>query len=214
MPAPWFSNEAGAVGYMLETPRIRRYQICHERLVRFMHMIGDKPFGAVDQQERPGLEQWVVGFVDGEGCFSISVVRNSGLRLGWQVQHEFSISQLASSRQALEFAGAILGVGRIIENRRRDSHRETMMRLSVKKRSELIEVIIPFFESNPLVTAKRNDFELLCRGLRLIDRGAHLDRVGLRQIAELTERMNRRRRSRYLESSEAIRQPSRSDNSR
>jgi hypothetical protein len=34
-------------------------------------MRGDNPSGAGNQQERPGLEQWVVGFVDGEGCFSI-----------------------------------------------------------------------------------------------------------------------------------------------
>jgi hypothetical protein len=38
----------------------------------------ENPIGADNQQERPGVEQWVVGFVDGEGCFSISVVRNAG----------------------------------------------------------------------------------------------------------------------------------------
>jgi hypothetical protein len=52
-------------------------------------MDSDNPSGAGNQQERPGIEQWVVGFVDGEGCFSISVVRNPGCLLGWQVQHEF-----------------------------------------------------------------------------------------------------------------------------
>jgi hypothetical protein len=30
-------------------------------------MSGDDPIGADDQQERPGIEQWIVGFVDGEG---------------------------------------------------------------------------------------------------------------------------------------------------
>ena len=29
-------------------------------------MTSDNPSGAGNQQERPGLEQWVVGFVDGE----------------------------------------------------------------------------------------------------------------------------------------------------
>jgi hypothetical protein len=78
-------------------------------------MLGENPSSADNQQERSDLEQWVVGFTDGEGCFSISVVRNRGLRLGWQVQHEFSITQLVSSRSALELAGAVLGVGRVIE---------------------------------------------------------------------------------------------------
>ena len=62
----------------------------------------DNPSGADNQQERPGVEQWTVGFVDGEGCFSISVVRNPGCRLGWQVQHEFFVTQASPSRAALE----------------------------------------------------------------------------------------------------------------
>jgi hypothetical protein len=53
----------------------------------------DNPSGADNQQERPGLEQWAVGFVDGEGCFSIAVVTNPVCRLGWQVQHEFAVTQ-------------------------------------------------------------------------------------------------------------------------
>ncbi len=36
---------------------------------------------------------WVVGFVDGEGCFSVGVFKNKTLRLGYQVQLEFSITQ-------------------------------------------------------------------------------------------------------------------------
>jgi hypothetical protein len=45
----------------------------------------------------------------------------------------------------------------------------------------------------------------------MMQAGAHLTEAGLRDIAEITQLMNRRQRSRFLESSEAIRQPSRSD---
>ena len=81
-------------------------------------MSSDNPTGADNQQERPGAEQWVVGFVDGEGCFSISVVRNPGCRLGWQVQHEFSVTQAAPSRSALELLVEVFGCGTIIEQHR------------------------------------------------------------------------------------------------
>lgn len=170
-------------------------------------MSGENPSSADNQQERPDLEQWVVGFTDGEGCFSISVVRNGGLRLGWQVQHEFSITQLVSSRSALELAGTVLGVGRIIDNSRHDNHREGLCRLSVKGRRDLIEMIIPFFEHHPLRTAKRSDFERFVEAMTLVEAQQHLTTNGLRRIATLTQSMNRRQRSRYLESSEAIRQP-------
>src|SRR5680860_1611762 len=94
-------------------------------------MGSENPSGADNQQERPGIEQWIVGFVDGEGCFSISVVRNPGCRLGWQVQHEFSVTQAASSRTALELLVEELGCGSVIENTRHDHHRELLLRFSV-----------------------------------------------------------------------------------
>jgi LAGLIDADG endonuclease len=174
-------------------------------------MPSDNPSGAGNQQERPGLEQWVVGFVDGEGCFSISVVRNPGCLLGWQVQHEFSVTQAAPSRPALELLQEVFGCGQIIENRRHDNHRHTLLRFSVKRRRELVEVVVPFFEAHPLVTAKQADFEAFASVLQIMQAGAHLHEDGLHRIAAVTERMNRRARSRYLESSEAIRRPARSD---
>jgi hypothetical protein len=168
----------------------------------------DNPSGAGNQQERPGIEQWVVGFVDGEGCFSIAVVRNAVCRLGWQVQHEFSVTQAASSRSALELLVEFWGCGKLIENRRRDDdHRRDLLRFSVKRRSHLREVIVPFFEVNPLRTAKQGDFERFAHVLHLMGEGAHLTTSGLADIARITEQMNRKQRSRYLESSEAIRQP-------
>ena len=174
-------------------------------------MASDNPSGADNQQERPGIEQWIVGFVDGEGCFAISVVRNAGCRLGWQVQHEFSVTQAATSLGALELLREIFGVGHLIVNRRHDNHRGPMWRFSVKRRHELLDVVVPFFEEHPLITAKRDDFIRFSSVLHLMQAGEHLHADGLRRIAGVTEQMNRRGRSQYLESSEAIRQPTHAD---
>ncbi len=171
-------------------------------------MGSENPSGADNQQERPGIEQWVVGFVDGEGCFSISVVRNPGCRLGWQVQHEFSVTQAASSMPALELLIEVFGCGYLIESIRHDNHREPLLRFSVKRRSDLLDVVIPFFEEHPLRTAKNSDFVRFAFVIRSMDEGAHLTEEGLADIARETEQMNRRQRSRYLESSETTRQPS------
>jgi hypothetical protein len=195
---------------MLETPWIRRYCLSH-LVIESVEMDSDNPTGADNQQERPGIEQWVVGFVDGEGCFSISVVRNSGCLLGWQVQHEFSVTQAAPSRFALELVQRVLGCGQIIENQRHDDHRHPLLRFSVKRRRELTSVVVPFFEQHPLITAKRADFVAFASVLRMMEEGAHLTEEGLRRIALITEQMNRRGRSRFLESSEAIRRPARTD---
>lgn len=174
-------------------------------------MVSDNPSGAGNQQERPGSEEWIVGFVDGEGCFSISVVRNATCALGWQVQHEFAIAQAAPSRSALEFVRDLFGCGRIIEQTRHDDHRSPLLRFSVKRRRDLLDVVIPFFTEHPLRTVKRLDFERFEAVLHLMEQGRHRTEDGLALIASITETMNRRQRSRYLESSEAIRQPSRPD---
>jgi hypothetical protein len=174
-------------------------------------MSSENPSGADNQQERPVHAQWVVGFVDGEGCFSISVVRNATCKLGWQVQHEFSVAQAATSRRALELLTEFFGCGTIIENRRNDDHRFPLLRFSVKRRAYLVDRIVPFFVEHPLRTAKSRDFERFCSVLRWMEDGRHLEAEGLRNIALVTESMNRRQRSRYLESSEAIRQPAHSD---
>ena len=169
------------------------------------------PTGADNQQERPVAEQWVVGFVDGEGCFSISVVRNATCRLGWQVQHEFAVTQAAPSRSALELLIEAFGCGTVIEQHRDDGRHHPLLRFSVKRRSDLVERIVPFFEDHPLRTAKKHDFERFALVLQLMRDGSHRTEEGLALIASITEEMNRRQRSRFLESSEAIRQPTLTD---
>ena len=45
-------------------------------------MIGDNPSSAGNQQERLEIASWIVGFVDGEGCFSCPIQRNKTMKRG------------------------------------------------------------------------------------------------------------------------------------
>ena len=170
-------------------------------------MGSDNPAGADNQQERPGIEGWIVGFVDGEGCFSCPITRNPSTRIGWQVQPRFVVVQGARSTHVLQMMRDFFGCGRLYRNHRRDSHREDLVVYSVFRLDELRERIVPFFVANPLCTAKRQDFERFARILDLMRDGEHLSIDGMAAIARITERMNQRKPSRFLESSEAIRQP-------
>src|SRR5919201_6954879 len=96
---------------------------------------GDNVTGAENQQERL-IEQrgWVIGFVDGEGCFSIGLVRQPhrtnrrGYKTGYQVSHDFVVTQGASSVECLETLCEFFGVGQVYVNRRHDNHRENLYR--------------------------------------------------------------------------------------
>ena len=156
-------------------------------------MTGD----AENQQERLiEFRGWVIGFVDGEGCFSIGFVRQPsrpgrrGYRTGFQVAHEFAVTQGASGVACLEQLREFFGVGDIVANRRYDNHREHMLRYVVRKREDLLETVIPFFEDHQLRTSKREDFEKFAQCMALVERGAHLTARGLIAIAEIAETMN------------------------
>jgi hypothetical protein len=170
-------------------------------------MESDNATGADNQQERPVAAQWVVGFVDGEGCFSCPIQRNSTMGLGWQVQPRFVVVQGAKSQRALELLAIVLGCGRIYRNRRHDNHKEDLLSYQVFRTDDLRQRIVPFFEANPLVTAKWEDFLKFREILNMMERRLHLSIDGLRRIALVQQTMNQRKPSRFLESSEAIRQP-------
>ena len=56
-------------------------------------MPSKKVASADDQQERLKFIGWVVGYIDGEGCFSVSLFRNKTTKFGWQVFPEFVVTQ-------------------------------------------------------------------------------------------------------------------------
>jgi LAGLIDADG endonuclease len=161
---------------------------------------GDNVTGAENQQERLiEFRGWVIGFVDGEGCFSIGFVRQPdrtsrrGYRTGYQVSHDFVVTQGASSVSALHNLCEFFGVGQVYVNRRSDNHREHLHRYVVCRRQDLLERIIPFFREHPLRTAKRLDFEKFAQCVELMAGDHHLTPTGLVEIATIVQTMNRRK---------------------
>jgi hypothetical protein len=156
--------------------------------------------GADNQQERlTEFRGWVIGFVDGEGCFSIGFVRQpsragrKGYATGFQVAHEFAVTQGASGITCLHALREFFDVGQVIANKRYDNHREHLHRYVVRKRSDLLETIIPFFRRHPMRSPKQQNFEKFAYCLELIDAGRHLSVDGLIEIAQIAETMNRKK---------------------
>ena len=164
--------------------------------------------GADNQQERLKTAGWVVGFVDGEGCFSVTIQKSSSTTTGWQVFPELAVTQGEKSLQALRDLQEFFGCGNIFINRRSDNHREQLYRFCVRSVTDLRKIVIPFFQENPLRTAKQQDFEKFVRVLELMEERKHLNTEGLKEIAIIVQTMNRKKPSRFLESSETICQTS------
>ena len=158
-----------------------------------------------NQQERLRIANWMVGFTDGEGCFSVSIIKNSTTKSGWQIFPEFVITQGEKSLVALKNIQKYFNCGKIYINRRKDNHKENLYRYCVRSKSDLKEKIIPFFEKNQLLTAKKMDFEKFHKIILLMDQKKHLSKNGVKQIARIIQKMNRMVPARFLESSETAR---------
>ena len=88
---------------------------------------------ADNQQERLIRLGWIIGFVDGEGCFSIGVVKQDdrqdktrirrGYKLGVQISHEFCVTQGEKSKKSLLDMQNFFGVGALYVNKRYDNHK-------------------------------------------------------------------------------------------
>ena len=163
---------------------------------------------ADNQQERLNIEGWIVGFVDGEGCFSVSIQKSPHTKLGWQVFPEFVVTQGEKSLSVLKTIRDFFGCGNIFVNKRYDNHKENLYRYCVRSLDDLRDRIVPFFNENKLKTAKKIDFEIFKQAMVMIAAQKHLTMNGIIEIAKLSQKMNRKKPSRILVSSETVRQDS------
>jgi len=153
---------------------------------------------ADNQQERldPG---WVAGFVDGEGCFHVSINKQPKMSTGWQVLPEFRIVQHQKNEAILRRLKQFFNAGKVVVNH------DTRKELRIRKFDDL-DKVVAFFVQHQLQTRKREDFGMFVEILSAMERGEHLTHEGLTKIAELSWKMNRQVKPRYLVSSETIRQ--------
>ena len=147
---------------------------------------------ADNQQERLRLQGWIVGFTDGEGCFSISIFKNKTTKRGYQIFPEFVITQGEKSKKSLEIFQKFFNCGNIYINRRHDNHKEHIYRYCVRSIEDLRDIIIPFFEKHTLKTEKATDFKLFSKAVQIISAGQHLTQNGFNRIIQLKSQSNRK----------------------
>src|SRR5579863_8882030 len=130
----------------------------------------DNATGAANQQER--LDAYIAGFVDGEGSFHVAIQRNPSTRVGWQLVPEFRVNQDVSRAQVLDLIQNRFGCGSIRENHR--GSRDRTLVYVVRRRLDLLERVVPFFERNPLLSCKQEEFVTFAGIVRRMEGGEHL----------------------------------------
>lgn len=92
--------------------------------------------------------EWISGFTDAEGSFSLKIIKRSNYKLGWGVEPVFIICLHAKDLPLLEKIQSYFGVGNIhIGN-------NNVVSYYVSNVQDLTTVIIPHFDKYPLITKK------------------------------------------------------------
>ncbi len=136
-------------------------------------------------KKKRNIHEYISGYVDGEGCFSISFSKRDKFLVGWETKPSFSVSQNEDRAQILFLMQQLFKCGFI----RRDFSDKTL-KYEVRSLNDLIDTVIPHFEKYPLVSGKQKDFECFKKVCLLMQKEMHTNKDGLRKIIDLAFIMN------------------------
>ncbi len=129
---------------------------------------------------------YVVGFVDGEGCFSVSISRKRyrvpEIRLIFEIELREDDKLILTEIQKLLKCGSIY----YLAYERYDKWRPHV-KFKVGAFKDIRDKIIPFFKKHPLQAKKRKQFELFCQVAEMIEHNEHKNLEGIQKITLLRE---------------------------
>jgi hypothetical protein len=128
---------------------------------------------------------WVVGFTEGEGCFSIRITKSSTVKTGWQVQLRYNITQHSIDKVFMNSLVKFWGCGKVFLR-----FRENKVDFQILKLKDLSDIVIPLFKNMPLQGAKSKDFADFCKAVDIMKVKGHLTNEGLDQLRKLKVGMN------------------------
>jgi hypothetical protein len=141
---------------------------------------------------REFLSAYISGYVDGEGCFTVSISPRAKLLAGWEVRPSLSVSQNGDRAEVLHAIQVHFGCGSI-----RPDRSDKTLKWETRRLEDLLGRVVPHFEAWPLMSGKQRDFEHFAAVCKLMAVGEHRRREGLIRIVELARVMNPSGRRRY-----------------
>jgi hypothetical protein len=153
---------------------------------------------------------YLLGFVDGEGRFHISIKNQKSSKMRWVLDPIFHVTQHKDGVDILYHLQKFIGCGRV---KKKYGQPNTML-FSVESRRELVNKVIPFFKKyKPIV--KRKNFEIFSEVIESLEKHGHGNVHEFRRLLKKVFLMNGEGRYRRynlqdilksLGSSETIRQ--------
>lgn len=151
-----------------------------------------KVLSADNQQERSTsfIHPWyITGFVEGEGTFHIAIYEDIRMKQRIKIIPEFHVNQSHLRSITLETIKRYFNCGYIKANHKTNERDSTLVYV-VRNNQDLREKIIPFFKKYPLLSKKRDSFQIFARIVQMMSSGKHLTESGVKKIIDLAYKMN------------------------
>lgn len=146
--------------------------------------------------------RWLVGFIEGEGCFSIGFIKTKDSRFGYQIKAMFAIKITLSEKQVLEEIRTFLGnIGNLYfessETNRKKGMKNANDSISFRvTKIEELKKIINLLQNEKFVSKqKRQDFDNWVKCINLFENKKHLTKKGFLEIARIREQMHKRKQA-------------------
>lgn len=143
-------------------------------------------------KKKRDIQEYISGYIDGEGCFSVSFSKRDKFIVGWETKPSFSVSQNEDRAKSLFLIQKEFKCGFM----RRDFSDKTL-KYEVRSLEELIKNIIPHFENFPMLSTKQTDFESFKKICFLMQKGLHKKKKGLKKIMDVAFTMNSSGKRKY-----------------
>jgi len=146
--------------------------------------------------------EWIQGFTDAEGCFYFYMGKpkiKGKESSTWYLQASLEIAQNTHDVAVLELIQSFFGCG-IIKPKRTNNELKTaqsvrsVSRYVVSNLSDVMNVIIPFFDAHPLFTSKSLDYEDWKTIIQMKVSKEHFTEAGVQKMFQIKSQMKRGRK--------------------
>lgn len=141
-------------------------------------------------------DDYIVGFVEGEGMFYVGIVPSKETKTGWQVIYFFKVSQNPVGEEVLLALKSRFECGYVKKNGNLAS-KDKSLAYVVRDLKSLTDSIIPFFDDKLII--KKDAFLKFKKVIQLVNEKKHLTREGMKTISAIAYSMNTQKRKVTIE---------------
>jgi hypothetical protein len=134
--------------------------------------------------------EYIAGFIDGEGFFTIVISKHQTKKLGLDARLHFQIELRIDDWEILQSIQETLECGKIYQLSYERYGWHPHVELKVSSFREITEKLIPFLSKYPLRAKKKHSYELFLQAVEVFRQKEHLTLAGIERLRAIRSEMN------------------------